>query len=430
MKVKNILLTGVLALSTAGVALAGTEDVSVNVEVNDDSGKIVLTKTVDGVSETFEQLFTPGPDTDVQAMVDNLMAEHGITMDGQNIHKEIIKNDGNSDHKMVWVQKNNDVNVDLVDGQAHVIIKKDDNGVVEVIEESFDVDEDTDINALIDDLMAEHGIDASDAQVHRKVIKLDRKFAHVDGDKPRLGFMASAQEEGWKIIAVVPGSGAAEAGLKTGDLITEINGQSTKKGGLALTEFIAMDHQLGEVSDVMVLRDGNELVMGVTAKEIDSPDILMTLDGDSKFLSSSGSDFKFVTGDLDGMFEGLHVDVEHLDKMVEGLGDHDIRVVTTGDADAYFFSGSKMNQWLGKKHHFSTITPSLGKYFGTQQGVLVLEVDTNNKLGLQDGDVIIAINDQDVKSPKDVVKTMSSFKNDAKIKIEIIREKETLYLES
>lgn len=430
MKLKNILLTGVLALSTAGAALAGTEEVSVNVEVNDDSGKIVLTKTVDGVSETFEQLFTPGPDTDVQAMVDDLMAEHGITMDGQNIHKEIIKNDGNSDHKMVWVQKNNDVNVDLVDGQAHVIIKKDDNGVVEVIEESFDVDEDTDINALIDDLMAEHGIDASDAQVHRKVIKLDRKFAHVDGDKPRLGFMASAQEEGWKIIAVVPGSGAAEAGLKKGDLITEINGQSTKKGGLALTEFIAMDHQLGEVSDVMVLRDGNELVMGVTAKEIDSPDILMTLDGDSKFLSSSGSDFKFVTGDLDGMFEGLHVDVEHLDKMVEGLGDHDIRVVTTGDADAYFFSGSKMNQWLGKKHHFSTITPSLGKYFGTQQGVLVLEVDTNNKLGLQDGDVIIAINDQDVKSPKDVVKTMSSFKNDAKIKIEIIREKETLYLES
>ncbi len=430
MKLKNILLTGVLALSAAGAALAGTEDVSVNVEVNDDSGKIVLTKTVDGVSETFEQLFTPGPDTDVQAMVDALMAEHGITMDGQNIHKEIIKNDGNSDHKMVWVQKNNDVNVDLVDGQAHVIIKKDDNGVVEVIEESFDIGEDTDINVLIDDLMAEHGIDANDAQVHRKVIKLDRKFAHVDGDKPRLGFMASAQQEGWKIIAVVPGSGAAEAGLKKGDLITEINGQSTKKGGLALTEFIAMDHQLGEVSDVTVLRDGNELVMGVTAKEIDSPDILMTLNGDSKFLSSSGSDFKFVTGDLDGMFEGLHVDVEHLDKMVEGLGDHDIRVVTTGDADAYFFSGSKMNQWLGKKHHFSTITPSLGKYFGTQQGVLVLEVDTNNKLGLQDGDVIIAINDQDVKSPKDVVKTMSSFKTDAKIKIEIIREKETLYLES
>ena len=382
MKLKNILLTGVLALSAAGAALAGTEDVSVNVEVNDDSGKIVLTKTVDGVSETFEQLFTPGPDTDVQAMVDALMAEHGITMDGQNIHKEIIKNDGNSDHKMVWVQKNNDVNVDLVDGQAHVIIKKDDNGVVEVIEESFDIGEDTDINVLIDDLMAEHGIDANDAQVHRKVIKLDRKFAHVDGDKPRLGFMASAQQEGWKIIAVVPGSGAAEAGLKKGDLITEINGQSTKKGGLALTEFIAMDHQLGEVSDVTVLRDGNELVMGVTAKEIDSPDILMTLNGDSKFLSSSGSDFKFVTGDLDGMFEGLHVDVEHLDKMVEGLGDHDIRVVTTGDADAYFFSGSKMNQWLGKKHHFSTITPSLGKYFGTQQGVLVLEVDTNNKLGL------------------------------------------------
>ena len=152
MNLKKLLLTSVLGLSTAGFALAGTEDVKVNVDVNGEVGTIVLTKTVDGASETFEQSFTPGPDTDVQELVDAMMAEHGINMDGQNIHKEVIKNVGNADHKMVWVQKNNDVNVDLVDGQAHVIIKKDNNGVVEVIEESFDIGEDTDINVLIDDL--------------------------------------------------------------------------------------------------------------------------------------------------------------------------------------------------------------------------------------------------------------------------------------
>ena len=183
-------------------------------------------------------------------------------------------------------------------------------------------------------------------------------------------------------------------------------------------------------SEVTVLRDGKEMNVTVTSKVIDSPDIIMELDGDHNWFSSSGQDFKFATGDLDGLFEGLHVDVQHLDKIVEGLGNHDIRVVTTGDADAYFFSGGKMNQWLGKNHHFSTVTENLGKYFGTSQGVLVLEVDANNKLGLKDGDVIMAINDQDVKTPKDVVKIMSAFKSDESFTIEIIREKETLYLES
>jgi hypothetical protein len=156
----------------------------------------------------------------------------------------------------------------------------------------------------------------------------------------------------------------------------------------------------------------------------------MELDNGHKWFSSSGKDFQFKSGDLDHMFEGLHVDVEHLNQMVKGLGEHEIHVVTTGDADAYFFSDSKLNQWLGNKHHFSTITESLGHYFGTTAGVLVLEVDKNNKLGLKDGDVIQAINGQAVNSPKEVIKIMSGFKSDESFEIEIIRQKETLYLES
>ncbi|MFC3195480.1 PDZ domain-containing protein [Marinicella sediminis] len=430
MKLKTALLTGLMGFSSMGLAATTDEQVNVNVNVDNGEGKIVIIRNVNGQTKTIEESFAADEHTDVDALIDDILAEHGIEHQGQERHKEVtsIFHEGNKD--MVWVQKNNDVTVDLLDGQAKVIIKKDHNGQVEVIEESFDMTDGQDINVLIDELMAEHGIEAGDAEVHRKVIKLDRKFTQVDSSKPRLGFMANVKDNGWEIVSVVPGSGADQAGLLKGDLITSIDGQSTAKDGLGLTEFIAREHQEGSVSDVQVLRKGNELIMGVTAQVIDSPDILMTLEGDHKWLSSSGNDFKFSSGDLDGMFKGLHVDVEHLDKMVQGLGDHDIRVVTTGDADAYFFSGSKMNQWLGKNHHFSTITKSLGKYFGTSEGVLVLEVDGNNKLGLKDGDVIMAINDQDVKTPKDVVKIMSGFKSDESFTIEIIREKETLYLES
>jgi len=430
MNIKNTILTALLGLGLASMTVQAEEQVSVNVNVDNGEGKVVIVRQVDGQTETIEDTFTADDQTDIDALVDDILAKHGIDHEGKEKHKEVTKfvHHGNKD--LVWVQKNNDVTVDLLNGEAKIVIKKDDNGDVQVIEESFDLAEGQDINVLIDELMAEHGIEIGDAEVHRKVIQLDRQFTKIDDDKPRLGFMANVKDNGWEIVSVVPGSGADEAGLLKGDLITAIDGQSTGKGGLGLTEFIAHDHQEGDVSDVTVQRKGNELVMGVTAKVIDSPDILMTLDGDKQWFTSSGNDFKFSTGDLDGLFEGLHVDVEHLDKVVEGLGNHEIRVVTTGDADAYFFSGSKMNQWLGKNHHFSTVTETLGKYFGTSQGVLVLEVDANNKLGLKDGDVIMAINDQDVKTPKDVVKIMSAFKSDESFTIEIIREKETLYLES
>ncbi|MDJ1140437.1 PDZ domain-containing protein [Marinicella marina] len=430
MKFKTALLTSLFGLCSMAFAEAADDQVNVNVNIDNGEGKITILRVVDGETQTIEDTFVADKNADIDALVDELLAEHGIEHQGEKHHKEIIKmvHEGNKD--MVWLQKNDDVSVDLLDGQAKVIIRKDRNGEVEVIEESFDLTAGQDINVLIDDLMRAHGIEAGDAEVHRKVIKLDRKFTQVDSNKPRLGFMANVKDSGWEVVSVVPGSGADEAGLLSGDLITAIDGQSTAKDGLGLTEFIANDHQEGAVSDVQVLRNGNELVLGITARVIDSPDVLMTLNGNKNWLSSSGQEFTFSSGDMDGLFAGLNVDVEHLDKLIEGLGNREIHVVTTADADAYFFSGSKMNQWLGKNHHFSTITENLGKYFGTDKGVLVLEVDADNKLGLKDGDVIQAINGEDVNSPKDVVRIMSSFKSGESFEVEIMRDKETIYLES
>ncbi len=430
MKLRTAILTSLMGFSSLVSAEEAKENVNVNVNVDNGEGKVIITKDANGETQTIERTFTADAGTNVEAMVDSILAENGVDLEGKELHREFISlvNEGNKD--FVWVQKNNDVDVNLNDGHAQVIIKKVNNGAVEIIEEAFDLEDGEDINVFIDKLMLEHGIEAGDAKIHRKIIKLDKKFAHIEDDKPRMGFMATVKDNGWEIMSVVQDSGAAEAGIVKGDVIISIDGQSTAKNGLGLTEFIAMNHQEGDVSDVLVLRDNNELSLSVTAKVLDSPDIIMQLNGDHNWFTSSGKDFKFSSGDLDGMFEGLHVDVEHLEKMVEGLGDHDIRVVTTGDADAYFFAGSKMNQWLGKNHHFSTITETLGSYFGTSQGVLVLEVDKNNKLGLKDGDVILSINGDDMKSPKDVIKIMSGFKSDESFEIEIIREKETLYLES
>lgn len=416
-------------LCAPGVVLAEAENTNVNVNVNDNEGKVIIVKGIDGESKTVEESFTLKDGDDVDVIVADLLEKHGIEhTDGMHTHK-ITKKLNHHGKDLVWVQKNNDVSVNVDNGQATVTIFKDDDGEVETIVEVLDVEGGVDINSLVDELMIKHDIDIDNAEVHRKVIKLDRHFTQIQDDKPRMGFMANVHDDGWKIVSVVPESGAAEAGLQKDDVIISIDGQSTQKDGLGLTEFIAMDKAAGDVSEVLVKRDGKEMEMKVTAKVLESPDIVMQMNTNNWF-SKSGDEFTFSTENFGDAFKTLHVDVDHLDKIVEGLGNKEIRVVTTSDADAYFFGNSKMNQWLGKNHHFSTITKNLGKYFGTNEGVLVLEVDQDNKLGLKDGDVIQAINGEDVKSPKDVVKIMSGFKNNESFEVEIIREKETIYLES
>ena len=60
--------------------------------------------------------------------------------------------------------------------------------------------------------------------------QFERRFAFIGDDKPRLGVMIGAEEqgpvEGVRIVGVTPGTAAAEAGLRSGDVITSINDES------------------------------------------------------------------------------------------------------------------------------------------------------------------------------------------------------------
>ncbi len=429
MNLSKIKLSAAIALaSVGGCAVAAEQTVDVDVKVEGTEGKVMIIKDVNGEVSKITETIDLSDGADMQEKLDALMEAHGIdvNVEGADIHKEVIVlKDGelpHGDHKMMFIQKSNDVNVDLENGVAKVIIKKDNNGEVEVIEESMEVGDDVNLDEFIDEIMAKHNIDAADGEVHKKIIKLDKRVIDLDHSKPRLGFMAAVSDQGWDVISVVPDSGAEVAGILAGDVIVSIDGNVTGKNNMGLDDFAKSEYESGDLVDVVVLRDGAEMVFDVEAKVVNSPDVLMKnihrwIDKDGnveienvygpktfEFKLDGNSDFKF--------------------------GENEVHVMTTGDADAYFFSSGKMNQWLGKTHHFSTITKDLGQYFGVDQGVLVLEVDANNKLGLKDGDVIQSINGEVVSSPKDVVKKMSALKNDDQVEIEIYRNKEKLYLES
>ncbi len=294
---------------------------------------------------------------------------------------------------------------------AHVVIKKVNGDDVQVIEHDYDPASGQDVNAWVDEIMQQYEIEEGGK---RHVIKIQAPHTGLHQDSPRLGFMANVKDNGWQVLSVASDSGAAEAGMKAGDVIVSIDGQATGANGLGLNEFIEAPKAAGQVSRVEVLRNGQPLSLQVEARVLDSPDAVMQMD----------HAFKWVT-EFDGDFNGQDLDV-----MIDAMDLDNIHVVTTGDADAYFFSGGQLKQWLGDKHHFSTINDGLGKYFGTDHGVLVLEVDKTNVLGLQDGDVILSVNGESTAAPKDVVRALKALSEGDAVSIEIVRDKRTIYLES
>jgi S1-C subfamily serine protease len=70
----------------------------------------------------------------------------------------------------------------------------------------------------------------------------------------------------------------------------------------------------------------------------------------------------------------------------------------------------------------TTLTPQLGRYFGTDRGVLVVRAPTHGVLKLEDGDVILSIGGRTPASPSQAMRILTSYDPGQKIRLVILRE--------
>src|SRR2546423_13915595 len=87
--------------------------------------------------------------------------------------------------------------------------------------------------------------------------------------RPSLGILvgpaSDAEQEGVKVHQVVPGSPAAKAGLKKGDVITRVEGREMDHPDTLLN--VLAKHKPGEELTFHVLRDGQEKSLKVRLGE-------------------------------------------------------------------------------------------------------------------------------------------------------------------
>jgi S1-C subfamily serine protease len=189
--------------------------------------------------------------------------------------------------------------------------------------------------------------------------------------------------EGVEVMGVSPSGPAADAGLKTGDVIVAIDGKPLMKSGDRAAGRQLIDQmrglQPGQKVKVDYLRDGKKLSTTVTTVAAEPPLARML----REHLP---------------MLEGMQIPPE-LQEMVHpgGRGFRALELVP--------------------------ITPRLGQYFGTDKGLLVVKAPPVQGPGLEEGDVILSIGGRTPENPRHAFRILGSYQPGEKVKFEVLRQR-------
>lgn len=74
----------------------------------------------------------------------------------------------------------------------------------------------------------------------------------------------------------------------------------------------------------------------------------------------------------------------------------------------------------------TSLNEGLGEYFGTDEGVVVLEVAEGSTLGLRPGDVVLAVGARMVEDPDDLRRLLRSYEEDEEVRFRVLRQEREL----
>jgi C-terminal processing protease CtpA/Prc len=217
-----------------------------------------------------------------------------------------------------------------------------------------------------------------------------RQFRY-NGQRAMLGFVTEDVERGVRVASVTPNGPAAQAGLKIGDTITEVDGahladtRPTGAGKQSPTELLLAQMQNVDPGESVKLHVVNE----------------------------AGAE-RDVTVKTRSVATNVWVVPPVPPATAAPPGGYSFR----GPGNFWFFGP---NPWADMQ--LVALTPGLGGYFGTSKGLLVVHAPEDAALQLKDGDVILDIGGREPTSPEHAVRILGSFQKGEPLKITIMRNK-------
>lgn len=192
-----------------------------------------------------------------------------------------------------------------------------------------------------------------------------------------------AADDGVEIASVSPGGGADKAGLKANDVIVELNGRSLKREGdqSPREKLLAGMREVkpGDKVSVRYRRDSKVNTATVTAE--------------------APHDHVFTRAFAARGAPGMHFPNMAFLRRFDGA---------FGSAELV------------------PMTPKLGQYFGTDQGLLVVRAPDDARLKLEEGDVILDIDGRTPKNASHALRILGSYQPGEQVKLNVLRAKKKM----
>ncbi len=224
-----------------------------------------------------------------------------------------------------------------------------------------------------------------------------RAFGRTMGGGPSravLGINLGANDDvkggGVEVVSVSPGGAAERAGLKAGDVLTEINGKALKSNDEATAReqllTVMRNVKPGDSVALSYRRDNKVVKASLVAQQLQDRFFTMAIPPTAGTVPMPPMppmpNFLFMRGE--GVF---------------------------GSAELV------------------PMTPKLGQYFGTDTGLLVVRAPDDSRLKLEDGDVIVDIDGRTPSSASHALRILSSYQPGEKLKLNILRTKKRMSFE-
>lgn len=285
--------------------------------------------------------------------------------------------------------------------------------------------------------------------------------------KPALGVLLEAEgSRGVRIAGVTPDSGAAKAGLRTGDVITSIGGKAIA-GATGEERLAGLRGQLADLKDgqavqvgyerggraatvavtprksasfTMFSPEGNTLMPHGNVRLLHGTDGALQIEADGVTVRPRpGTPLRIERGDGDGKAVERRI-VRHGAGAPEGHARH-VRIMSTpgvapevhreiirlardpacgGKPECRAIALAEAFRWNGL--NLASIDENLGRYFGTRDGVLVVSAGPDLS-GLQSGDVIRRVDGRSVATPRDVMDVLRAKPEGGSVAVDYLRDR-------
>ncbi len=229
-----------------------------------------------------------------------------------------------------------------------------------------------------------------------QIAQIERRFEY--SRKPRIGITIDGDDRknpvlGIAVIGVTPESAADDAGLRAGDVITAVNGESMKADSSQAANQLLLEFmdgvEEGDNLKVDYLRNGNTGTVELSPRIMDMHVFSWAPDGGQLHMPNA---------------PGLSFAPKSVEKFTMQYG--------------FPFAGSAWGSL-----ELVQLNEGLGKYFGTDSGLLVVSAPDADEIDLQDGDVIQSIDGREPKDVRHAMRILSSYQSGEKLKLGIMRDK-------